>query len=64
MKQKPNKPITPLQRILKERGLTQKVVADMTGLSAPPISQACRGIMTLETRRRIASALGVSEEEL
>lgn len=58
------KPDTTLKRLLKERGMTQMDLVKKSGLSEAVVSRAVRGAFSLESRRRIAEALGISEEVL
>ncbi|MFL1674822.1 helix-turn-helix domain-containing protein [Paenibacillus dendritiformis] len=49
---------------IKNRGLTQKDLAEMTGIRPAAISQMCRGFvdrLTLDHLQRIASALKITD---
>lgn len=53
-----------IKEILKEKGLTQKELADMTGMSYAGVSKALNGSPTLDTLDRIAEVLGVETSAL
>lgn len=53
-----------IKEILKEKGLTQKFLADALGVSTNSISMTLSGNPTLGTLQKIAEALGVPLSEL
>lgn len=55
-----------LRKALKDKNITQRQLARMTGLSESLISSYCRGIRTprMKNARILACALGVTEEWL
>jgi len=55
-----------LKALLKERGLTQKWLAEKTGMALPTINQYCRGVRTPRMYAVIAisNALGISVNQL
>lgn len=53
-----------VKEILKERGLTQKQLADMIDIAEISLSRSINGNPTLDTLQKIASALGVDIIEL
>ena len=53
-----------IKEILKEKGMTQKDLAKLMGVTNGALSQQINGTPTLDTLRRIADALGVDVGEL
>lgn len=53
-----------IKEVISTMGVTQKTLAQMTGMSEVGISKAINGTATPNTIRRIADALGVDEESL
>lgn len=53
-----------VKEILKERGLTQKQLADMIDIAEISLSRSINGNPTLDTLQKIASALDVDIIEL
>jgi len=53
-----------IKDVLKERGLTQKELAEMMNVSAALVSRIIDGNPTLETLHKIASVLNVSVSSL
>lgn len=53
-----------IKEILKEKGLTQKFLADALGVSTNSISMTLSGNPTIGTLQKIADALGVPLSEL
>lgn len=53
-----------IKEVLKERGISQKELAKMIGMSTPGISNAINGSATKETLKRVADALKVDISEL
>lgn len=53
-----------IKRVLKEKGITQKELAERTGMSEVGISKAVNGTATIATLQKIADVLDVSMETL
>ena len=53
-----------IKQICKQRGITQKQLANTIGISAVGLAKALAGNTTIGTLEKIASALGVSVAEL
>lgn len=53
-----------VKEILKEKGLTQKDLADKMGVAEISLSRSINGNPNLSTLQKIADALGVKIEEL
>ncbi|MBD5348811.1 MAG: helix-turn-helix transcriptional regulator [Bacteroides sp.] len=53
-----------IKEICKEKGITQKELAEKIGISAVGLAKALAGNTTIGTLDKIASALGVSVAEL
>ena len=53
-----------IKELCKERGITQKELADKLGVSEVTLSRATNGNTSLQLLEKIASALGVSVSEL
>ena len=61
-----NRRATRIRVLLAERGMTQKDLAEMTGLEVDQVSHICSGKKTnimLETAKRICLALGVTLDD-
>ncbi|MEB4872117.1 helix-turn-helix transcriptional regulator [Priestia megaterium] len=54
-----------LKKLMKEKGITQAVLSEMTGIPQPSISRFDRNIQHLDSHMfTIAKALGVSVDDL
>lgn len=53
-----------IKQLLKERGMTQKQLCVLTGLSEVGMSKAVNGSASIDTIRKVAEALGVEPTEL
>ena len=53
-----------IKQICKQKGITQKQLANTIGISAVGLAKALAGNTTIGTLEKIASALGVSVAEL
>ena len=53
-----------IKDVLKERNITQKQLAEMTGMTEVGISNAVNGSASKDTIRKVADALGVDESDL
>ena len=53
-----------IKEVLKEKGISQKELANMVGMSIPGISNAINGSATKETLKKVADALKVDVSEL
>lgn len=53
-----------IKQVLQERGMTQKQLCALTGLSEVGMSKAVNGSASLDTIRKVANALGVDPSDL
>lgn len=53
-----------IKEILRQRGMTQKQLCEMTGMTEAGMSNAVNGSASPETLRKVAVALGIKAEEL
>ena len=53
-----------IKEILKERGMSQKELCSLVGMSEAGLSNAINGTATLPTIAKVAAALGVDSKDL
>ncbi len=53
-----------IKEILKEKGITQKRLSELTGITEARLSKAINGSATMPTLKKIAAAIGVDAQEL